>query len=159
MLENGKNKLGFKKPIVGVHVRRTDKVGTEASFHSLEEYMKSVDDYYDQLEMVERVDKRRVYIASDDPKVIDEARRNYPKYEVIGDPEIAKVAAVSTRYTDSSLNGIMLDIDLLSKCDFLVCTFSSQVCRVAYEVSFVGIYIRLGYGLGHWLRYQLRFRE
>jgi len=135
MLENGKNKLGFKKPIVGVHVRRTDKVGTEASFHSLEEYMKSVDDYYDQLEMVERVDKRRVYIASDDPKVIDEARRNYPKYEVIGDPEIAKVAAVSTRYTDSSLNGIMLDIDLLSKCDFLVCTFSSQVCRVAYEVS------------------------
>ncbi|KAL7014019.1 hypothetical protein ACKWTF_015702 [Chironomus riparius] len=135
MLENGKNKLGFKKPIVGVHVRRTDKVGTEASFHSLEEYMKGVDDYYDQLEMVEHVDKRRVYIASDDPKVIDEARRNYPQYEVIGDPEIAKVAAVSTRYTDSSLNGIMLDIDLLSKCDYLVCTFSSQVCRVAYEVS------------------------
>jgi glycoprotein 6-alpha-L-fucosyltransferase len=85
--------------------------------------------------MVERVDKRRIYLASDDPKVIDEARRNYPQYEVIGDPEIAKHAAVSTRYTDTSLNGIMLDIDLLSKCDFLVCTFSSQVCRVAYEVS------------------------
>lgn len=136
MLENGRQKLGFKRPIVGVHVRRTDKVGTEASFHSLDEYMKSVDDYYEQLEMVEHVDRRRVYIASDDPKVIEEARQKYPQYEVIGDPEIAKVAAVSTRYTDSSLNGIMLDIDLLSKSDFLVCTFSSQVCRVAYEVSF-----------------------
>lgn len=134
LLDNGREKLGFKGPIVGVHVRRTDKVGTEASFHSLEEYMKYVDEYYDQLEMLEKVDKRRIFLASDDPKVIEEAKGKYPHYEVIGDPEIAKVAAVSTRYTDSSLNGIMLDIDLLSRCDFLVCTFSSQVCRVAYEV-------------------------
>lgn len=138
MLDNGKRKLGFKKPIVGVHIRRTDKVGTEAAFHKLDEYMQAVEEYYNQLEMVEYVDKRRIFLASDDPKVIDEARKSYPQYEVIGDPEIAKVAAVSTRYTDSSLNGIMLDIDLLSKCDYLVCTFSSQVCRVAYEVSDMG---------------------
>lgn len=37
MLENGRQKLGFKKPIVGLHIRRTDKVGTEAAFHSLDE--------------------------------------------------------------------------------------------------------------------------
>jgi glycoprotein 6-alpha-L-fucosyltransferase len=43
MLENGKNKLGFKRPIVGVHVRRTDKVGTEAAFHGIDEYMKVSD--------------------------------------------------------------------------------------------------------------------
>lgn len=134
MLDNGRTKLGFKKPIVGVHIRRTDKVGTEAAFHHLDEYMESVDEYYNQLELVQTVEQRRIFLASDDPKVIDEARKNYPKYEVIGDPEIAKVAAVSTRYTDSSLNGIMLDIDLLSQCDYLVCTFSSQVCRVAYEI-------------------------
>jgi hypothetical protein len=30
LIENSIKKLGFKKPIVGVHVRRTDKVGTEA---------------------------------------------------------------------------------------------------------------------------------
>lgn len=134
MLENGMEKLGFRKPIVGVHVRRTDKVGTEAAFHGIEEYMMAVDDYYNQLEMVEAVDKRRVFIASDDPKVIDEAKAKYPHYEIIGDPDVAKVAAVSTRYTDSSLNGIILDIHLLSLSDYLVCTFSSQVCRVAYEI-------------------------
>ncbi|XP_055612862.1 alpha-(1,6)-fucosyltransferase [Uranotaenia lowii] len=134
MLENGIEKLGFRKPIVGVHVRRTDKVGTEAAFHGIDEYMAAVDDYYNQVEMVEAVDKRRVFIASDDPKVIDEARSKYPHYEVVGDPEVAKVAAVSTRYTDSSLNGIILDIHLLSLSDYLVCTFSSQVCRVAYEI-------------------------
>lgn len=67
-------------------------------------------------------------------QVIDEAKSKYPHYEVIGDPDVAKVAAVSTRYTDSSLNGIILDIHLLSLSDYLVCTFSSQVCRVAYEI-------------------------
>lgn len=31
--------------------------------------MKAVDDYYAQLEMTQKVDIRRVFIASDDPKV------------------------------------------------------------------------------------------
>lgn len=96
--------------------------------------MKYVNEYFDQLDMVKPVTKRRVFIASDDPKVIEEAKRKYTDYDVIGDPDIAKIAAVSTRYTDSSLNGIILDIHLLSLSDYLVCTFSSQVCRVAYEI-------------------------
>lgn len=58
----------------------------------------------------------------------------YPSYEIIGDPDVARMAALSTRYTDSSLFGIILDIHLLSLSDYLVCTFSSQVCRVAYEI-------------------------
>lgn len=69
MLDAGRQKLGFKKPIVGVHIRRTDKVGTEASLHTVDEYMKWVEDYYQQLETVQMVDKRRVFLASDDPKV------------------------------------------------------------------------------------------
>lgn len=52
-----------------MHIRRTDKVGTEAAFHNLDEYMKHVDEYYDQLEMIKPVLKRRVFVASDDPKV------------------------------------------------------------------------------------------
>lgn len=66
--------------------------------------------------------------------MITEAKQKYSNYEVIGDSDIAKVAAVSTRYTDASLNGIIIDIHLLSLSDYLVCTFSSQVCRVAYEI-------------------------
>lgn len=67
-------------------------------------------------------------------QVIDETRKKYTNYEIIGDPDVAKMAALSTRYTDSSLYGIILDIHLLSRSDYLVCTFSSQVCRVAYEI-------------------------
>lgn len=69
MLDNGRQKLGFKRPIVGVHVRRTDKVGTEASLHSIDEYMFYVEDYFNKLETSKTIDKRSVYIASDDPKV------------------------------------------------------------------------------------------
>ncbi|KAJ8909854.1 hypothetical protein NQ315_013340 [Exocentrus adspersus] len=127
-------KMGFQRPIVGVHVRRTDKVGTEAAFHGIEEYMSHVDEYFNHLELKQTVDKRRVYLASDDPKVLAEARSKYPHYEIIGDPSISKTAAVSTRYSDSSLFGIIMDIHMLSMSDYLVCTFSSQVCRVAYEI-------------------------
>lgn len=37
----------FESPVVGVHVRRTDKVGSEAEFHSLDEYMDHVDLWFD----------------------------------------------------------------------------------------------------------------
>lgn len=127
-------KMKFQKPIVGLHVRRTDKVGTEAAFHGLDEYMYHVEDYYRMLSLQGAVDVKRVYLATDDPSVLDEARKKFPDYTFLGDPSIAKLASVSSRYSDDSLKGIIVDIHLLSKCDYLVCTFSSQVCRVAYEI-------------------------
>ncbi|KAK0087758.1 hypothetical protein PV325_000136 [Microctonus aethiopoides] len=132
VIDYSRDKLGFEKPIVGVHVRRTDKVGTEAAFHDIDEYMVKVDQYFNQLEVEPTV--RRVFIASDDPKVILTARKRYTRYEIIGDPTVAETASVSKRYSDSSLHGIIVDINLLSMSDHLVCTFSSQVCRVAYEL-------------------------
>ncbi|KAE8752245.1 hypothetical protein FOCC_FOCC001038 [Frankliniella occidentalis] len=135
LLLNTQNKLGFKGPIVGIHIRRTDKVGTEAAFHPLDEYMPAVAEWFDQqISNGKIIDKRRIFLASDDPKVIAEARSKYPDYEILGDPDIAKTAAIGSRYSDRSLYGIIVDIHFLSRCDFLVCTFSSQVCRVAYEI-------------------------
>lgn len=120
---------------VSVHVRRTDKVGTEAAFHSLEEYMVHVGEYYDYLELKQTVDKRRIYLASDDPKVIQEAVNKYPNYEILGDPFIAKTAAVKNRYSQTSLFGIIFDIHMLSMSDYLVCTFSSQVSIYEYDLK------------------------
>jgi len=134
MLDEAKKNMSFQKPIVGVHVRRTDKVGTEAAFHSVDEYMVYVAEFFNKLEMKQNVDVRRVYLASDDPSVLPEAKKKYPDYEFLGDVSVAKGAAVSTRYTDASLRGILMDIDMLANSDYLVCTFSSQVCRVAYEI-------------------------
>ncbi|KAF7991358.1 hypothetical protein HCN44_002920 [Aphidius gifuensis] len=133
-LNESKEKLGFKKPIVGIHVRRTDKVGTEAAYHDIDEYMAKVEQWYNQNFDNNESIIRRVFIASDDPKVIINARNKYKNYEIIGDPAIAETASVSNRYSDASLQGIINDIHLLSLCDHIVCTFSSQVCRVAYEL-------------------------
>ena len=58
-----------------VHVRRTDKVGTEAAFHGIEEYMSHVAEWYSLYEKIKPVDKRRVYLATDEPSVLDEARK------------------------------------------------------------------------------------
>jgi len=135
MLVEAEKLHGLTKPIVGIHVRRTDKVGTEAAFHPVEEYMKFVEEYYQKVEMKEgKIQTKKVYVATDDSKVLAECRKKYPEYEFLGDQKASKTAAVSTRYSSNSLKGIITDIHMLSRTDFLVCTFSSQVCRVAYEI-------------------------
>ncbi|TPP66874.1 Alpha 1 6 fucosyltransferase H [Fasciola gigantica] len=142
-------------PTVGIHVRRTDKINTEAAFHDLKEYMNYVDRYYEYLEAEQQmmarkeewVDdvfsehrlhtnpiKRRVFLATDEPSLFEEAARAYPKYEFVGDASRAETAAVVKRHEANSVTGIALDILALSRTDYLVCTFSSQVCRVAYEL-------------------------
>lgn len=50
-IEKAKTKFQFRTPIVGIHVRRTDKVGTEASFHSLSEYIKHADNYFESIKI------------------------------------------------------------------------------------------------------------
>ena len=62
---------------MGVHVRRSDKLDSEAAYHSLEEYMNEVDQFYDMKEMLvnkNTLQKRCVYLATDEPEVLEEAK-------------------------------------------------------------------------------------
>ncbi|XP_028402791.1 alpha-(1,6)-fucosyltransferase-like [Dendronephthya gigantea] len=134
-IDEKKIMLGFKTPIVGIHIRRTDKVNVgEAAYHSIEEYMYWVDLYYKKLSLSQKVDQKNVYLASDDFTVLSEAKKKYPHYNFVSDNEISKSAGVNERYNENSLHGLIFDIQMLSECDFIVCTLSSQVCRVAYEM-------------------------
>jgi glycoprotein 6-alpha-L-fucosyltransferase len=58
-----------------VQVRRTDKINTEAAFHSIEEYMYWVELYYKRKSKIEKIDKKRVFLATDDPSVLPEAQK------------------------------------------------------------------------------------
>jgi glycoprotein 6-alpha-L-fucosyltransferase len=70
-----RRKIGFKAPCVGVHVRRTDKVGTEAAFHAIDEYMPHVDEYFRVQDLInDKQTKRVVYLATDDVQVIKDAK-------------------------------------------------------------------------------------
>ncbi|XP_041468752.1 alpha-(1,6)-fucosyltransferase-like isoform X2 [Lytechinus variegatus] len=133
-IDKMKEAIGFTHPIVGLHVRRTDKIGTEASFHAIEEYMFHAIEYYQRLERRQKVPVRKIYLATDDANLLKEAEEKYPDYVFIGDHSIAKSAGLSSRYSDDSLRGIILDIYFLSRTDFFVGTFSSQVSRAVYEM-------------------------
>ncbi|KAA3676456.1 uncharacterized protein DEA37_0011511 [Paragonimus westermani] len=69
---------------------------------------------------------RRVFIATDEPSVFEDARNRYPQYVIEGDPGRARSADVGSRTQSDSITGIALDIIMLSRTDYLVCTFSSQ---------------------------------
>ena len=112
------------------------QVGTEAAFHGVDEYMKYVEEYFLELEVRQGypVETKRVYVATDEPKVLAECRRKFPEYTFLGDVSISKSASVSNRYNANSLRGIIVDIYMLSLADYIVGTFSSQVSRIAYEI-------------------------
>lgn len=58
-----------------IQVRRTDKINLEAAFHGVEEYMYWVNRYYEKLKLTQTVDKKRVFIATDDSSVLDDAKK------------------------------------------------------------------------------------
>lgn len=69
------DELGFKHRCVGIHVRRTDKIGSEAQFHSIEEYMVEVEQFY----KIQTIDNpghvhKCVYLATDEISVLKEAK-------------------------------------------------------------------------------------
>ncbi|XP_069184193.1 alpha-(1,6)-fucosyltransferase-like [Procambarus clarkii] len=66
--------INFQHPIVGVHVRRTDKK-IEAKLYGIEEYMEQVERYYTGLQIFNPNVTRRIYLASDEPAVFTEAQQ------------------------------------------------------------------------------------
>ena len=137
MLRQTEEMLGFAHPIVGIHVRRTDKLINEASYHAVEEYMKYVGEYFQQLEEQDgkEIKVKRVYVASDDPEVLDECKNKYSHFTFLGNSSYAKDAtSMSTRYSSNSLYGLLTDIHLLSKTDYLVCTLTSDLGKLAFEM-------------------------
>ena len=54
-------------------------MGHEAAYHSVEEYMVHVEEYFDLMEVKSglRISQRKVYVATDDPEVRSACRRKY----------------------------------------------------------------------------------
>lgn len=76
MISDKAGALGFKNRCVGVHVRRTDKLTSEAKLHPLKEYMDEVEKFF----KIQSIDKpgnvdKCVYLASDEITVLQEAKK------------------------------------------------------------------------------------
>ncbi|XP_022664901.1 alpha-(1,6)-fucosyltransferase-like [Varroa jacobsoni] len=131
LVQQAKQLLGFKSPIVGLQIRRTDKF-SEAAYHEVEEYMEHAEEYYRSLGA--NIPKR-VFVATDEPQVLDDLRENFPDFVFISNVRSAELANdLDTRDYPASLQGLIIDLFLLAQTDKLVCTLSSGVCRIAYEL-------------------------
>ncbi len=61
----------------------------------------------------------------------------YPAYVFVSDTDIASSASVKTRYSKESLFGVIFDVMTLAESDYLVCTFSSQVSILTFDLYHV----------------------
>ena len=138
-----KTKIQFIRPIVGIHVRRTDKLIKEAKYHSLDEYMSYVENFYNKIDLmnernsVNKSVERVVYLATDEPNVWTHEIKPYIKrgYIFKGDINFAKRAQNYTFRTGIDTNrDLMIDLLLLSECDYIVCTLTSHVCQRVVEL-------------------------
>nr|VZI18998.1 unnamed protein product [Spirometra erinaceieuropaei] len=142
-LRTGAGGGAYDGPIASIHVRRTDKLYEEAAFHPLDEYMQHVQRFFDVKEVEYSLEtgssspppwsqQRRVFLASDDASVFEEARSGYARYEFIGRPR--KGSQYENRRSTLGVFAITLDIYLLAASDFVVCTATSNICRLVYEL-------------------------
>ncbi|XP_054165843.1 alpha-(1,6)-fucosyltransferase-like [Oppia nitens] len=144
LLDEFKKKILFNKPMVGIHVRRTDKLINDAIYHSLDQYMSYVDAFYDTIDLMNARNsvnttavQRVVYLTTDDPNVwINEIKSYIQKgYVFKGSFNHTIIANNITKRTDIMPTlDLLLDVFILSECDYIVCTMSSNVCRLAVEL-------------------------
>ncbi|XP_069976920.1 alpha-(1,6)-fucosyltransferase [Penaeus vannamei] len=128
------HEIGYESPIVGIQIRRTDKMTNGLTFIPLKNFMDAVAEFYDDLELRQKVRTRRVFVATDDPLVIEEAEEKYPEYQFVYNEASVVSADLDNRYTEANLRYYLADIYFLSRANYLVCTMSSNMCRFAYEV-------------------------
>lgn len=58
-----------------------------------------------------------------------------PKYRVVYNDTFVNFASSRTeRYSREGFESLLFDLYFLSRADYLVCTFSSNICRLAYEM-------------------------
>ncbi|CAH1787664.1 unnamed protein product [Owenia fusiformis] len=124
-LEDLKRAIGFVHPIIGVHIRRGDKI-REAEPIPTYKYIERIDAYINQLGFrMTSHELPSIFIASDDRTLIGQIKEHYTQYNIIYIPN----------YFSSDLDLIMLDVLLLKECDYFIGTFSSNVGRLVYELQ------------------------
>lgn len=134
-IEKTAKELGFEHPIVGVHIESTDKF-QETSFKLIEQYMERVKYYFDTLELTQKVDKKRIFLSTDEPLVVKKLIELYSNsYEIISNFSYAIEAENSTSRIENPLS-IITDVNLLARCDYFVGTFSSNVGKRVLEFMY-----------------------
>ncbi|CAM9367715.1 unnamed protein product, partial [Laminaria digitata] len=131
-------------PFLGMHVRRGDTLRSEAKAVEVVEYLKAAVNYFEQESTATGVDDiKAIWVASDDPSIVDEVRTLAPTYfphvrseaivyaanGVTGGPTTRGVDTVTKTQGYGSFVYILADLEQLAAAELFVGTFSSNVGR------------------------------
>jgi len=75
----------------------------------------------------------RIYLATDEPNVIAEARATYPQYTFLTTKHDGRASGEGERKGIVHTENVLSDVFHLALCNFFVGTASSQVSRLVYE--------------------------
>merc|ERR1719422_2359220 len=68
-----------------------------------------------------------IFVATDEKSLLFKLKKEYPTYEFINNENYQ-------RQSQSGLEQIVSNVKILSQCDYVVCTFSSNICRLVYKM-------------------------
>ncbi len=116
-------------------MRRGDKLGNGAHPHNTTEFMFHVKNFYDKLKLKGYSGEQRVFVATDDEQVLPAFKKKYSNFKFFDSKcfPFKKTYNEKEKLTPDNLLLTMVDIYILSKCDFLVCTMSSNVRNIQFN--------------------------
>ncbi|CAH1790373.1 unnamed protein product [Owenia fusiformis] len=120
-ISNVVSKIGFRTPVVGLHIRRGDKV-REVKPTPLNKYFDEINQYF----LTRNYDTKLVFLATDDKNVFNDCRDKYKQYTFI------QLESDKTKRTNTMVT--LTDIILLAETDYFVGTFSSNVGLLVHEL-------------------------
>ena len=136
MFQKLKSKIGFSSPIVGFHVRHGDKIRKgEATYVNETVYVKGAEKFFREM----KTNLKRIYIATDDIPVVKIVQKYCPDCHISTLPTEYLSNGLgnyfSSNFPKEIIESVMIDLHFLANTDFLVCDFSSNLCRLAYELK------------------------
>jgi Alpha-(1,6)-fucosyltransferase N- and catalytic domains len=131
------------RPLVVFHVRRTDKIGSEASRHGIAEYVAKLDElfahHYTDRGLPLPV-AYTLHLMTDEPAVVGELSNFFDEHPERVRPIVYKRDASinsgdpRSRRSIFATHELAIDLYVARHADFLVGTFSSQISRAIYEL-------------------------
>jgi hypothetical protein len=121
---------------IGVHVRRGDKLRTEAREVPLKKYIKKIE------ETILGEKLRPVFVASDDPSVLSKLRRLRAAWTFVSINNTNSYTLKSSGHYQSRFQSLpmeqrihqthllLCEIQMLVDADYVFCTMSSNICRL-----------------------------
>ena len=134
-IKNISDTIHLTHPYVALHIRRGDKISSkEAAITKEITYFNEAEKYFN--EHFPNITQRTIYLASDQFSVRNNLIKLVPKnYKILARPSFRKDQKTKDRFSLESIETMFIDIYFLAHSDYTVCTYSSNIGRLIYELK------------------------